>query len=269
MAPFATDAATLINRLVPLLAAAGRPMGRPAGAAIVLPIFPRAQLGAPGRAAIAFAVAVAAIPAIDRQLAATPMAPGLLVLMATKEVFVGLIIGVLMGVPIWSVQSAGELLDTQRSATQDRQSEPDSGNQDSTTAVFLGITVIALFVMSGGLRALAQTIYGSYLVWPALRFMPLPTRGWDGFLLGLLDHISAVSLAVAAPVILGMLLCEAGVILLMRAIPKLHVYDLAPTLRNVMFVVMMFAYADWLVFYMQGEVEHLRGTAAALSRLLR
>ena len=145
------EVGTLIGQLAPQLSAVAIAMGRPAGAALVLPVFTRAQLGGPMRAAVAFALGLAAVPGISAELASSPVPAALLVLLGTKEVFVGLLIGVLLGVPIWSVQSAGELLDTQRSATQDQQSEPGSGNQNSTTATFLGITVIALFVISGGL----------------------------------------------------------------------------------------------------------------------
>ncbi len=265
---FAPEIGPLVAAAMWQLSAVAGAMARPAGAALVLPVFTRAQLGGPVRAAVAFALGLAAIPGIGAELAAHPLASGPLALLGVKEVFVGLLIGVLLGIPIWSVQSVGELLDTQRSATQDKQPEPGSGNQDSTTATFLGMAVVALFVISGGLDALAATIGSSYGVWPALRFLPLPATGWGGFLLGLLDHIMRVSLSLAAPVVMGMLLCEACVILLMRAVPKLQLYDLAPTLRNLMFVLLMLGYAQFLVVYMHREIETLHGVAAQIRVLL-
>ena len=263
------DVSELVAHFNPLLSAAAIAMGRPAGAALALPVFTRAQLSGSIRATIAFALALGAMPAISESLAAAPITAPLLVLIGTKEIFVGLLIGVLLGLPIWSVQCAGELLDTQRSATQGSESEPESGNQDSNTAAFLGMTVSTLFVISGGLVALADTINGSYEVWPALRLLPLPTTGWIDFLLGLLDHLTRVSLSLAAPVVMGMLLCETCVILLMRAVPKLQLYDLAPTLRNLAFALLMFAYADYLVVYMHGEIGRLHDAAAGLRALLR
>lgn len=269
MAALASEAGALVGQIAPQLSAVAIAMGRPAGSALVLPVFTRAQLGGPVRAAVAFALGLAAVPGIGMELASHPVPSAMLVLLGAKEVFVGLLIGVLLGVPIWSVQGAGELLDTQRSATQDKQSEPGSGNQNSTTATFLGLTVIALFVLSGGLNALSATIGASYGVWPALQFLPLPTTGWGSFLLGILDHLARVSLSLAAPVILGMLLCEACVILLMRAVSKLHLYDLAPTLRNLMFVLLMLGYAQFLVGYMHAEIDRLQGAAGQLRALLR
>ena len=269
MPPFAMDVATLVDRFLPLVSSVAISMGRPAGSALVLPVFTRAQLGGPVRAAVALAIGLAAVPGINLELTATPVSLPFLALLGIKEVFVGLIIGVLLGLPIWAVQSAGEFLDTQRSATQDQQSEPGSGNQNSTTAAFLGMTMVVLFVISGGLNALVSTIGDSYGVWPALRFLPLPATGWAGFLFRLLDHLTRVSLSIAAPVVVGMILCEACVILLMRAVPKLQLYDLAPTLRNLMFVVLMLLYAQYLVAYMQREIEHLQGAATQLRELLQ
>lgn len=265
----ATDPVSdLLRQAFPLLEAVALAAGRPAGAAIVLPVFSRAQLSNTVKATVALALAFPVVPPILEGLKAQSFTTSVLVLLEVKEVFIGVIIGMLMGLPIWSVQAAGELLDTQRSATQDRQSVPETGEQDSTTAAFLGMTEIALFVMVGGMVVLARTIADSYAVWPALALLPLPTRGWASFLLGMLDHLSRTSVGLAAPVVLGMLLCEACVILLMRAVPKLHMYDLAPTLRNLMFVLMMFAYVEYLVMFMQKTVDGIAGATAGLRVLL-
>ena len=266
---FASEVGTLVDRLIPFVSAAAVAMGRPAGSALVLPVFTRAQLGGPVRGAMAFAIGLAAMPGIFEELLSHPVPVTMLALIGVKEVFMGLIIGVLLGVPIWSVQCAGELLDTQRTATQDQQSEPGSGNQNSTTATFLGMTVVALFVITGGLNALVATIGSSYGIWPALRFLPLPTAGWGDFLLGIIDRITRASLSLAAPVIMGMLLSEACVILLARAVSKLQINDLAPTLRNLMFILLMLGYAQFLVVYVHREIEHLSGAAGELRELLR
>ena len=243
-------------------------VGRPTGAALVLPVFTRAQLGTSLKGVIALALSFPAALPIMHGLRAQAFATPVLVLLGAKEVLIGLIIGLLVGLPVWSVQAAGEMLDTQRSATQDRQSSPGTGDQDSTTSALLGMTAITVFVMAGGLAVLARTIDDSYVVWPPLALLPLSASGWGPFLLGTLDRLMRVGLGLAAPVMLGMLLCEACVILLMRAVPKLHMYDLAPTLRNLMFVVMMVAYVGYMVVFMRKEVETIAGVGAALRLLL-
>ena len=67
---------------------------------------------------------------------------------------------------------------------------------------------------------------------------------------------------------LGMLLCDGCVILLMRSVPKLHMYDLAPTLRNLLFVFLMFAYAGFLVVYMRRDIDQIARVASDLRVLL-
>ena len=259
----------LIHQGAALLEAQALAIGRPAGAAVVLPIFTRAQLGNTIKGSFAFALSLVAAPPIAVALQANALSSTDLVLLELKEVVIGALVGFLLGLPIWTAEAAGELLDTQRSATQDRQSVPGTGDQDSTTASFLGVTLIALFVMMGGLVVLARTIDDSYAVWPPLSFRPLPTHGWATFLLGMLDRLSRASLALAAPLILGMLLCEACVILLMRGVPKLHMYDLAPTLRNLIFALMMFAYVEYLVAYMRQDVDQVAGATAAIRSLFQ
>ena len=87
--------------------------------------------------------------------------------------------------------------------------------------------------------------------------------------LGLLGHVSRASLLLAAPVAIGMLAAEAGVILLMRAVPKFSPYDLAPTLRNLVFTGLMALYAQYLLSYAGHELDIAHRAAAGLRALLR
>ncbi|GAN55015.1 type III secretion system export apparatus subunit SctT [Tanticharoenia sakaeratensis] len=254
MPPLSSDAAGAATALFPALTALAIAMGRPMGVALVLPIFTRAQIGGPIRGAFAFVLALPVAPAIYRGIADSAPVTPMLAILGAKELVIGVMIGLLAGLPIWGIQSVGEVLDTHRSATQGQVSEPGSGNQDSLTATLLAMTAIALFVTGGGLGLIAQTIAQSEEVWPPLSMTLHPKAGFGTALLGLLDRIEIVSLTVAAPVTLAMLLCDACVILLMRAIPKLHLYDLAPTLRNLAFTLMMLAYTAWLVVYARREM---------------
>ncbi|WP_367159749.1 type III secretion system export apparatus subunit SctT [Kozakia baliensis] len=264
----ASDPLIALNQFIPWLSAIAVAMGRPAGAAIVLPVFTRAQLGGPIRGAVAFALGLPAMPSIYENLVETPRAMPFLALIGAKELIIGIMIGLLIGLPIWGIQGVGELLDTQRSATQGHAEDPGSGNQDSTMAGFLAMAVIGLFVLSGGLNLLAHSLAVSESVWPPLSLTFKPRAGFGDALLGLLDKLTIVSLTTGAPIMLAMLLCEAAVILLMRAIPKLHLYDLAPTLRNLVFVLIMFGYSVWLVAYMRRALVASHHVVADLQQLL-
>ncbi|GBR47846.1 type III secretion system export apparatus subunit SctT [Gluconobacter roseus] len=265
----ATDALAVMQQIAPWLTSIALAMSRPAGAAIVLPAFTRMQLGGPVTGAIAFALGIPATPMIHAGLLADPRSMMALGLLGLKEMVIGVIIGFLIGLPIWGVQCAGELLDTQRSATQGQAEDPGSGNQESTTAGFFALAVTTLFVLSGGLNLLADTLLSSEMLWPPLALALAPQPGFGMVLLGLLDRLETVSLSIGAPVMLAMLLCEASVILLMRAIPKLHLYDLAPNLRNLVFILMMFGYCAWLVSYMKHDLVASRDVLGTMHQLLK
>lgn len=258
----------LMTALFPALTALALALARPMGIAMVLPIFTRAQLGSPIKGAFAFVLAIPAWPAIYRALQSTPETTPILALLSAKEMMIGVVIGGVAGIPIWGVQSIGEFFDTHRAATQGQNSEPGTNNQDSLSATLLGMTAIALFVTGGGLSLVAQAVADSEALLPPLRLAFLPAGGALSALLGLADQIERVSLMTAAPVTLAMILCDACVILLMRAIPKLHLYDLAPTLRNLAFVLMMLAYAAWLVTYARQDMIASRHIMDGVKALL-
>ena len=256
-------------QLLSVVGVAGLAMARPLGVAVVLPVFTRAQLGGIVRSCFAFALALPAVPGAMRGLhGASPDAVWML-LLGAKEAFAGAILGVLAGVPIWAVQGAGEVLDTQRSATSYQTPDPGTGSEASVTGNVLGLTAVTLFVVTGGLGGLVDTLYASYGVWPLLRVLPEVGGGWTDFALGLLSHVTRASVLLAAPVMIGMLSAEAGVILLMRAVPKFNPYDLAPTLRNLVFAGLMVLYVNYLMAYAGNELDVARHAADGLRALLR
>lgn len=219
-------------------------MARPFGIALILPVFTRAQLGGPLRAGFSLALGLPALPVIVAALAQDDDPPGgsvdsiRIALLAAKEVFAGLLLGLPFGIPVWIASAAGDMLDLQRNAGQNAVQEP-GGEQVSTTAALLGVTAMALFVAAGGLALVFEALYASYRLWPATRFLPefRPDAGW--ILLGMLDSVMRGALVLAAPVLLAMLVADVAGALLSRAVPRLDTYDLAATVKNLVFVLML------------------------------
>ena len=262
-------AIALLQAILPLVPATALAMARPAGIALLLPVFTRAQLGGPVRAAFALALALPGISPAAAVLAEGAGGPGWFILLSAKEAFAGALLGFLFGMPIWAVQSAGEILDVQRSATSGSAAEPGTGNQNSTTADLFAISAITLFVVTGGLGALAECLYASYGPWPLGQVLPEARGGWPAFLLQLLDRLTRVSLVLAAPLVLAALIAEVAVALLSRAVPKLNAYDLSPTLRNLVFALMLAAYAAFLMAYVERVLGDARDVLGQFQALLR
>ena len=261
--PQATTLEDLINPAI----AVALSMARPLGLTLVIPVFTRINLGMPLQAGFAIAVALPQVRPVLMALRDLPAGSLRLGLVAGKEVFAGILIGLLFGLPIWALQSAGEVLDTQRSAP--AAGGTDAGGQVSATGALVGLSTIVLFVAAGGLGAIAAALYGSYALWPLMRLSPHFAPGIVNILLGLLDRLARTTLLAAAPVVLAMLLADAVVMLVGRAVPRLGLFDLAATLRNLVFVAGMGLYAVYLMEYLGAEMGLLRGTAGQLQRVLQ
>jgi type III secretory pathway component EscT len=92
-----------------------------------------------------------------------------------KEVVVGLVVGMVLGAPIWSAQFTGDVIDSQRNATGQL---PDPSSVDATvTGTVMSLTIMALYFASGCFQLTLRAIYDSYRTWPADRFTPMFNAG--------------------------------------------------------------------------------------------
>jgi len=84
-------------------------------------------------------------------------------------------------------------------------------------------------------------------------------------LLGFLDRTTRQGLMLALPLIIVMLLAEAGLMTVARFAPQLRVDDLALSVRNIVFVSFLPIYAVFLIGYIRQDF----GTLPSLVDLLR
>lgn len=262
----------LIELMLELVVAAGLGSARAIGIMLILPVFTRPQIGGLLRGCFAIALALPLLPHIGDAVAGIEGSTRLvrIALLGLKEVFVGLLLGTLLSIPLWSIQAVGEIIDTQRGITSEvAPVDPATRSQASATGLFLGITAITIFVVAGGLQTMIGGLYSSYLIWPALSFMPALTTQGALELLGLLDHIMRVMLLVAGPVLIFLLLIDISVMLLGRFAPQFKPNDLAPTIKNVGFAIIMVTYAVYLTEYMKSEIALTEGVLAQFERLLK
>jgi type III secretion protein T len=250
------------------LVALGLGATRPIGILLILPVLTRAQAGTLLRTALALALALPVMGHASEAIAPLHSRPDRAIqitLMAIKEIGVGALIGFLLGIPFWTIQVVGELVDMQRSITSAAQpSDLTSGSEATVLNSFLWFVAIVAFIASNGLGVLVRILYESYVVWPLLRF--LPSISFDGVLalVGLLDHLLRQAFLIAGPAVILLLLVDLSVMLIGRFTPNLNVFDLAPTIKNIAFIVFMLLYAAHLLNYIGAEVAGTRGVTGRL-----
>ncbi|WP_131115267.1 type III secretion system export apparatus subunit SctT [Lichenihabitans psoromatis] len=247
------------------LLAYGIALARPMAMLALNPVFTRAQITGLLRGAVASALALPMVPVLVMAMQSEPANPIGLMLLAAKEAIIGAALGLLLGAPFWALDVAGDILDAQRGATQGRLNDPAGFEDVSIAGTMLIITGIALFVMTGGLESLADLLYGSWAIWRPLGAFPHVDDRTPVLLLGLLDRITRQGLLVAVPVVLAMLLADAALLLVARMAPQLRIDDLALSVRNIVFFIVMPLYVMFLMTYMRQDFA----TLPALLDLMR
>ncbi|WP_027535595.1 type III secretion system export apparatus subunit SctT [Bradyrhizobium sp. WSM3983] len=267
-----TETQTLIQQAIELVVAASLAAARAVGIMLVLPVFARSRISGLIRGCVTIAMGLPCLLQIKHGLQALDPGSRLVsvTLLGLKEVFVGLLLGFLLSIPLWSIQAVGEVIDTQRGITNPVASDdPVSRGQASATAVLLGTTGITIFVLSGGLQTTIAALYGSYLVWPVYRLLPnLSVQGAMQFL-GILDHIMHTTLLVSGPVLAFLLLLDVSIMILGRFAPQIKLSDVSPTIKNVAFGFIMVSYATFLVEYMGSEISQSNRALELFENLLK
>ena len=233
-------------------------LARPLALVSLLPTFSRVGITGPVRGAIAAALCLPVLPALNHALADSGSSAIVLLLLSLKEAALGTALGLLLGVPFWALEIGGDLLDLQRGATQGRLDDPSGFGDLSISGTFLLVLGIALFASSGGLEVLADLLYRSWRIWPPLAALPAMTEATPDLLLGLLDQMLRQALRLVAPVILAMLLADVSLILVGRVAPNLRIDNQALAVRNLAFYLFLPLYAAFLMFYVRQDMAQLR-----------
>lgn len=164
---------------------------------------------------------------------------GTWVLIASKEAFIGLLLGLGFGIFIWAIQSVGDLIDFQTGSSNASFFDPVAGHETGPTSEFLGWMVITLFVSAGGLLAMLGVVVDSYRIWPVGSFFPSLGPVLEQFAIRQGDTLFLWTVKLAAPVVFVLMLVELGMGLISRAAPQLNVFVFSQPLKSALATLMM------------------------------
>ncbi len=260
------DAASAVERWHIYVVAATVGLARMMGVMMVMPVFTRLALIGVLRGTTALALSIPTVPMIAEALSRQPVTLGSIGLVILKESAIGVIVGVVVGTPIWAAQFAGDLIDTQRGATSGQLTDPSSV-EASVTGTLLILTMIALYFGSGGFTLTVGAVYESYGLWPVDRFVPLFNLDAQRLFLQMLDQIVTAGFLLAGPIVACLLLIDLLFGLLARAAPQLSAYYLAQNVKNLAFSFLIVIYLASLVHYMGRNLGVLLQTRGMLQAL--
>ncbi len=207
---------------------------RTAGLFLITPFLGRGVLTGLARNGVVLALS---LPILPHLLATRP--PGLspndlipILVIAAKELLVGVLLGLPLASIAWGLEAAGFMIDNQRGSTMASSLNPVTGNQSSPIGILLAQLYTTWLFVTGGFLAILDLLYRSHVVWPAWSFTPVLSPAFPGQMLHLLDAVMRYTVLLAGPALIAMFLSEFGLALISRFAPQLQVFFLAMPLKS-------------------------------------
>ena len=170
-----------------------------------------------------------------------------------KELFIGMILALLVSIPFYIAQSSGVLIDFLRGSSALQIQDPIMQSQSSSIGQLYNYVFIVLFYEIGGPFIFLEGVLNSYSVVPADSFIPaaffnLQLPFWQ-FMLGLLTKFLAISLQLAAPSLVAILMAEMFLGIANRLAPQVQIAFLGMALKS--FVGLALLWAGWYFILQQ------------------
>jgi type III secretion protein T len=242
---------------------------RPLALFSILPIMTR--LGLPRFLQLALVIVIglpAAAPMISQIQQVHPLSATSTVALSLKEAFVGVLIGLIMGIPFWAMEIAGNILDFTRQAPDAEVQDPRNTTEATVTGTLFSIFASLYFIAAGGLTIIIDTIYKSYEIWPALSELPQLNGTAAGKLLQILDALFKSSLVIAGPILIFVLVSFFVLIIIARFIPQTNVFSLSLSFKNIAFFTAIQIYGAYAISYFVLNSNYLKGTLTVMKGLL-
>lgn len=183
------------------------------------------------------------VPLVMLTMPQTPMPHGEFVIILAKEVLIGFLMGIVMGLVFFIADCAGAFIDTQRGSNMGQVFDPVLGDQSTSLGSLFTKVLLVLFFIGGGFLAFLAILYNSYKIWPVFSFFPNITNPvFPAYILEIADEIMRKTVLIAAPIAIIMFLVEFGLGMMNRFAPQLNVFSLSMPIKSgvAMFIIIIY-----------------------------
>lgn len=175
----------------------------------------------------------------------TPVIPSdlsFLFVLYLKEIFIGLCIGFAVSMMFFGFDSAGRMIDNQRGASIARVLIPQLGDQGSIMSQLLFQMSIVLYITFGGHVSFLRSFFEGFLIVPVLEFPNVQPGLYPLmiFLIILTGQVLVLSIQIAAPVIIAILIADIVLGITNRLAPQINVWELGFNIRGVIGIIALF-----------------------------
>ncbi len=210
------------------------------GAIAICPLFSNDFLNNFLRACLAFVLTVV----VAAGYYDAPLSDSLLtkILLLVSNVAYGSLIGYFLSLPIWLVESCGNIIDTQRGEQMGAMLNKLTGTQASSIGKLMAKAFITYLVVNNGLLFFIDTVYGSFKLVPLNHLLPvISLHNIDNYISIFASYLYWVAVLVL-PLIAVMLLVDIILGLISTFIPQLNVTIIAMPIKSVVALLILSIY---------------------------
>ncbi len=186
------------------------------------------------------------------------------VIVVLKEVFLGLLIGFLGGIPFWIASAVGFFVDTQRGSSMAEMFDPSLGGEASVLGIAFTKVVASLFFVTGAFLAFLALVYLSFVIWPIFNYTPIINIKMPLYYLKALDYMMCEAVLIASPFMILLFLMDFGLGLANRFAPQLNVFSLGFPIKSAVALFILLFYFGNMAFlfsrqflYSNHLIQHL------------
>lgn len=170
---------------------------------------------------------------------------GAFTLYAIKELLIGFFLGFLASIPFYIAQMAGSLIDHQRGSSALQVTDPTTQSQTGPIGILYNYVLIAVFFSLSGPFIFFEGIANSYQLIPVDRMLnPQYVNGQLSFwkqVFAILHVTMSLSLQIAAPALIGILLTDMFLGIANRLAPQVQIVFLGISLKSWIGIALMTA----------------------------
>jgi type III secretion protein T len=231
---------------------------------LILPGFSFKTLQGMARNAVAFAVALPAALPTFTFVQNTPPDYLMSAMLLFKEVAIGLVLGLMMAIPIWVVQSVGAIFDMQRSPIQIQNNNASMDQDASVTGSLLVQAMVLLMIQSGLFVALAKILIESYGVWPAYSMSPPYEQGHFDVVIKRFGDMFWYIVVYGAPVLVPLMMVDFAFAMLGVFASNLQVSFASSPVKCLLGLFILLVYWSTLSHYVGGDFARVLDLTASL-----
>ncbi|MES2345598.1 MAG: flagellar biosynthetic protein FliR [Chlamydiota bacterium] len=158
--------------------------------------------------------------------------------LSLKEAFIGMIIGMLASIPFYIAEASGILIDYVRGSSSLQVQDPLLQTQTSPIGVLLNYLSVVIFFQLSGPFYFLNGIMESYSLIPIDTLIPsaffsLAQPFWKT-MLGLVNHFVAISIQIAAPALVAVLMAEMFLGIANRLAPQVQIAFLGMAFKSLL-----------------------------------